>query len=159
MPLTRSILACARSTGTGPFIRLISPIPSRSLLLSLHHPFPLRSTRSIPNPILRQLSSSIPRRFSNPSSSHSFPPPPPPPISSPIVAKWLYFTSFLTLSIVVVGGLTRLTESGLSITEWKPFKGSLPPLTEDDWLEEYRKYQQSEEGMMYVSLSLSLSPQ
>jgi hypothetical protein len=64
------------------------------------------------------------------------------------VARWLYLTSFLTFSIVVIGGLTRLTESGLSITEWKPFKGSLPPLNAADWAEEYRKYQESEEGRM-----------
>jgi hypothetical protein len=71
-----------------------------------------------------------------------------PPLSTPNVARWLYLTSFLTFSIVVIGGLTRLTESGLSITEWKPFKGSLPPLNAADWAEEYRKYQESEEGRM-----------
>lgn len=71
-----------------------------------------------------------------------------PPLSTPNVARWLYLTSFLTFSIVVIGGLTRLTESGLSITEWKPFKGSLPPMNAADWAEEYQKYQESEEGRM-----------
>ena len=44
--------------------------------------------------------------------------------------------------MVVVGGITRLTESGLSITEWKPITGALPPLSEADWLSEFTKYQQ-----------------
>lgn len=44
--------------------------------------------------------------------------------------------------MVVVGGITRLTESGLSITEWKPVTGILPPLSHQQWLEEFHKYQQ-----------------
>ncbi|ANZ78097.1 BA75_04895T0 [Komagataella pastoris] len=54
-------------------------------------------------------------------------------------------TSILVFAIVVVGGLTRLTESGLSITEWKPITGSIPPLTEEDWKLEFEKYKQSPE--------------
>lgn len=65
-------------------------------------------------------------------------------LSTPAVARWLYFTSFLTFSIVVVGGLTRLTESGLSITEWKPVKGMLPPRGEAGWEEEFAKYRDTE---------------
>lgn len=44
--------------------------------------------------------------------------------------------------MVVVGGITRLTESGLSITEWKPIAGALPPLNEASWLSEFEKYKQ-----------------
>ena len=44
--------------------------------------------------------------------------------------------------MVVVGGITRLTESGLSITEWKPITGALPPLNEASWLSEFQKYKQ-----------------
>ena len=44
--------------------------------------------------------------------------------------------------MVVVGGITRLTESGLSITEWKPITGALPPLNEASWLSEFEKYKQ-----------------
>ncbi len=49
----------------------------------------------------------------------------------------------LVFAMVVVGGITRLTGSGLSITEWKPVTGALPPFTQQGWLEEFTKYQQS----------------
>ncbi|MGB5724715.1 MAG: COX15/CtaA family protein, partial [Parasphingorhabdus sp.] len=58
------------------------------------------------------------------------------------IANWLYSVAFLVFIMVVVGGITRLTESGLSITEWKPVTGALPPLSEADWLSEFAKYQQ-----------------
>ena len=44
------------------------------------------------------------------------------------IANWLFFVAFLVFFMVVVGGITRLTESGLSITEWKPVSGAIPPL-------------------------------
>ena len=55
---------------------------------------------------------------------------------------WLYSMFILVFLIVAVGGLTRLTDSGLSITEWELFKGILPPLTDSKWLfyfDEYKK--------------------
>lgn len=55
---------------------------------------------------------------------------------------WLYVMAALVLTMVVVGGATRLTESGLSITEWQPVTGMLPPLSEEAWQEEFTKYQQ-----------------
>ena len=58
------------------------------------------------------------------------------------LANWLYTVAFLVFIMVVVGGITRLTESGLSITEWKPVTGALPPLSEADWLSEFAKYKQ-----------------
>jgi cytochrome c oxidase assembly protein subunit 15 len=58
------------------------------------------------------------------------------------VRAWLYVMALLVLTIVVVGGLTRLTESGLSIVEWKPITGVLPPLSEADWLAEFDAYKQ-----------------
>ncbi|KAI5956789.1 COX15 [Candida jiufengensis] len=61
------------------------------------------------------------------------------------VGYWLIGTSTLIFGIVVLGGLTRLTESGLSITEWKPVTGSIPPLTQEDWIEEFNKYKDSPE--------------
>ncbi|KAG7840571.1 hypothetical protein KL942_002522 [Ogataea angusta] len=54
-------------------------------------------------------------------------------------------TSVLVFAIVILGGLTRLTESGLSITEWKPVTGAIPPMSHEDWEEEFRKYQDSPE--------------
>jgi heme a synthase len=58
------------------------------------------------------------------------------------VAAWLFFCCALILLMVVVGGITRLTLSGLSITEWKPVVGILPPLSPSDWAAEFAKYRQ-----------------
>jgi cytochrome c oxidase assembly protein subunit 15 len=55
---------------------------------------------------------------------------------------WLYAVAALIVAMVVVGGATRLTGSGLSITEWKPILGTLPPLTDADWQDAFRKYQE-----------------
>ena len=59
------------------------------------------------------------------------------------VARWLFVVAGLIIGLVVVGGITRLTESGVSITEWKPIAGAIPPLTEADWQAEFAKYQQT----------------
>ncbi|KPF87916.1 heme A synthase [Novosphingobium sp. AAP93] len=59
------------------------------------------------------------------------------------LARWLLVVALMIIAIVVVGGITRLTESGVSITEWKPVSGALPPLTEADWQAEFAKYQQT----------------
>src|SRR5512143_3758180 len=56
------------------------------------------------------------------------------------VAIWLYVCCALVFAMVVVGGVTRLTHSGLSITEWQPIVGTLPPLTEVQWQETFAKY-------------------
>lgn len=57
------------------------------------------------------------------------------------LASWLFAVAALVFAIVVVGGITRLTESGLSITEWKPVSGVIPPLNEAQWIAEFEKYQ------------------
>ncbi|MDI1345224.1 MAG: COX15/CtaA family protein [Pseudolabrys sp.] len=57
------------------------------------------------------------------------------------VRLWLYAVAAMIFLTLVVGGATRLTESGLSITEWKPVTGVLPPLTQSDWQDEFAKYQ------------------
>ncbi len=56
------------------------------------------------------------------------------------VAIWLWILAGLVLLMVVVGGATRLTESGLSITEWKPISGVIPPLSSADWQAEFDHY-------------------
>ncbi|KAI9835843.1 MAG: hypothetical protein M1819_001741 [Sarea resinae] len=61
------------------------------------------------------------------------------------VAYFLFGSAAAVFGIVVFGGLTRLTESGLSITEWKPVTGSLPPLNTADWEAEFTKYKSSPE--------------
>jgi len=58
-----------------------------------------------------------------------------------MVAAWLFACAALTFAIVVVGGITRLTESGLSITEWQPLAGALPPLSQADWEALFAQYQ------------------
>jgi cytochrome c oxidase assembly protein subunit 15 len=61
------------------------------------------------------------------------------------VARWLEIVAALVVLIVLVGGITRLTESGLSITEWNVVSGILPPLTEAAWHAEFAKYRQTAE--------------
>ena len=61
---------------------------------------------------------------------------------------WLFGCSGLVFAIIIIGGLTRLTESGLSITEWNPVTGILPPLSEKEWDDEWEKYRASPEGIM-----------
>ena len=58
------------------------------------------------------------------------------------LARWLLSVAALVVLMVAVGGITRLTESGLSITEWKPVTGALPPLSEAQWQAEFAAYQQ-----------------
>jgi heme a synthase len=58
------------------------------------------------------------------------------------IRLWLYAVAALVLAMVLVGGATRLTESGLSITEWQPVMGALPPMTEAQWLAAFHEYQQ-----------------
>ncbi len=57
-----------------------------------------------------------------------------------LLVKWLLTVATLVFAIVVVGGITRLTESGLSITEWKPVSGTLPPLSGTAWEQAFAKY-------------------
>ena len=57
------------------------------------------------------------------------------------LARWLLVVAALIVTIVVVGGITRLTESGLSIVEWKPVTGILPPLSHAQWQAEFAAYQ------------------
>ncbi len=56
------------------------------------------------------------------------------------VAVWLYVVAALVFAMVVVGGATRLTGSGLSITQWKPILGAIPPLSDAAWADAYSKY-------------------
>jgi len=61
------------------------------------------------------------------------------------VAVWLLACCTLVFAVVVVGGITRLTRSGLSIVEWQPIVGVLPPLDEAAWQESFQKYRQTPE--------------
>lgn len=59
------------------------------------------------------------------------------------IARLLFIVAAMVFAMVVVGGITRLTESGLSITEWKPISGALPPLSQEDWERAFAAYQQT----------------
>src|SRR4051794_21114823 len=61
--------------------------------------------------------------------------------SSRAVSVWLFAVAALVFAMVVVGGATRLTGSGVSITEWRPVTGVLPPLSHVAWIAEFEKYQ------------------
>ena len=63
-------------------------------------------------------------------------------IGNVAVAIWLWIVAGLVFAMIVVGGATRLTDSGLSITEWQPLLGAIPPLNEADWLAAFDKYRQ-----------------
>jgi len=72
------------------------------------------------------------------------------------VGIWLLCVAGMVALILIVGGLTRLTDSGLSITEWKPVTGVVPPLSHDHWLEEFEKYKQIPEYQQ-INKGMSLS--
>lgn len=71
------------------------------------------------------------------------------------VACWLYICAAVVFSIVVIGGITRLTRSGLSIVEWKPVSGIVPPIGETEWLAEFEKYKATPEYRL-VNHSMTL---
>ena len=67
------------------------------------------------------------------------------------IRVWLLTIGGLVFGIVIVGGLTRLTESGLSMVEWKPL-GHLPPITTEEWQKEFEHYQQFPEYKKYEQI-------
>ena len=72
--------------------------------------------------------------------------------SKRVIKMWLSILFVFVSGMIVVGGLTRLTDSGLSITEWKPILGALPPLSLEMWQLEFDKYKMIPE---YQSLDAS----
>lgn len=74
-----------------------------------------------------------------------------PVLSSPGVGRWLLGSAWLVFGVIVVGGVTRLTESGLSITEWKPITGIIPPLGQEEWTVEFEKYKATPEFKLCVA--------
>ncbi len=61
------------------------------------------------------------------------------------IAIWLLIGVAMIMIQVLLGGITRLTESGLSITEWKPLTGTLPPLNDVQWQNEFDKYKHTDQ--------------
>ncbi|WP_090879609.1 COX15/CtaA family protein [Nitrosovibrio sp. Nv6] len=70
------------------------------------------------------------------------------------IAIWLLACCALVFAMVVVGGVTRLTHSGLSIVEWQPIVGTMPPLSQGDWDELFEKYHQTPQ---YKKINLGMS--
>ncbi|GLT79528.1 hypothetical protein SLA2020_510130 [Shorea laevis] len=66
------------------------------------------------------------------------------PRAQKMVGIWLFGSAAWVFSMVVLGGVTRLTRSGLSMTDWK-FTGGLPPMSDEEWLQEFERYKQSPE--------------
>ncbi len=74
----------------------------------------------------------------------------PTPLSPPLqkttpLAVWLFITAFMVFGMAVIGAITRLTESGLSIAEWKPLMGAIPPLNEAEWTRVFNLYKETPE--------------
>ena len=65
--------------------------------------------------------------------------------SNKTIINWLYFCAFMVFAMAIIGAITRLTESGLSMVEWRPLLGAIPPLNEDEWQRVYELYKQSPE--------------
>src|SRR5437764_9453976 len=77
--------------------------------------------------------------------------------SRPIaLSNWLLLVALMVLAMVVVGGITRLTESGLSIVKWEPIAGALPPLGDAAWQAEFAAYKSSPQYQL-VNSGMSLA--
>ena len=61
------------------------------------------------------------------------------------ISIWLFVISFMVVAMIFIGGATRLTGSGLSMVEWRPLLGFLPPLTEKEWIRIFELYKLSPE--------------
>ncbi len=71
------------------------------------------------------------------------------------VGAWLFACCALVFAMIVVGGVTRLTHSGLSITEWQPIVGAVPPLSNDAWQDAFAKYRETPE-FQHVNRQMTL---
>ncbi len=71
-----------------------------------------------------------------------------------VLGYWLLACATVVYLMIVVGGITRLTQSGLSMVEWEPIRGVLPPLNHTEWMEEFNKYRQSPE---YLKINAGMS--
>lgn len=72
------------------------------------------------------------------------------------IKRWLTAVSLMIVIMVTIGGITRLTGSGLSITDWKPIMGAIPPLSQQDWSDAFQRYQESPQYLK-VNHGMSLS--
>ena len=71
-----------------------------------------------------------------------------------LIAYWLFFCAAVIFGMILLGGVTRLTESGLSMVDWKPLMGVIPPMSEADWQHMFHKYKQFPE---YQKINMGMS--
>jgi len=69
--------------------------------------------------------------------------------TSKLIGYWLLLGAVLVIAMVVIGGITRLTHSGLSMVKWHPISGILPPLNASDWNAEFNHYKTSPEYLKH----------
>ncbi|KAL7317105.1 Cytochrome c oxidase assembly protein cox15 [Mucor circinelloides] len=128
-------LSCKVLTPSARFASLSSrALSTRSLLQQTHFQIPKKSLLSS-NVHQRFMTTAVKPAAASTTAAATK-------VTKPAVAYWLYFNAGMVFAIVVVGGLTRLTESGLSITEWNVISGMKPPRSELEWNEEFEKYKQ-----------------
>ena len=72
------------------------------------------------------------------------------------ISLWLLTLTLMSFFIIIIGGLTRLTNSGLSIVDWRPIMGTIPPLTNLAWIEVFNSYKSTPEFQI-VNKSIALS--
>jgi cytochrome c oxidase assembly protein subunit 15 len=72
------------------------------------------------------------------------------------IAAWLILCAAVIFGMILLGGVTRLTESGLSMVEWRPLMGIVPPLNEAQWMEVFNKYRQFPEYQKVKTFSTFL---
>ncbi len=73
----------------------------------------------------------------------------------PSVMLWLILLTIMVFLIIIIGGLTRLTDSGLSMVDWQPLLGTIPPLNYSQWIEVFDKYKLTPE-FIYVNKNMGL---
>ncbi|MDG1824906.1 MAG: COX15/CtaA family protein [Henriciella sp.] len=78
------------------------------------------------------------------------------PVAARWIRRWLILIGLMVYAMILIGGATRLTDSGLSITEWDPIKGALPPLGDAAWLIEFEKYKGTTE-FQQVNYNMTMS--
>ena len=66
-------------------------------------------------------------------------------IEKKAIFYWLLSLTIITFLMILIGGLTRLTDSGLSMVDWRPILGTIPPLTNEDWIAVFNQYKNSPE--------------
>ena len=82
-------------------------------------------------------------------------------MSDSFFSKWYAYGIVLMVVMIAIGGITRLTDSGLSMVDWQPVAGILPPITNNDWEEEFNHYKQYPEykAVSYTHLRAHETPE